>query len=106
MAEALVHVVYETMKSTLREATFIVVSADEVTTIDHESWLSVHAYVCRKGKWSHESILVMLMRLVEGNSSQVVKEAIITALTWHGGLTKQDIVEKVVCFGADTVSVF
>lgn len=45
MAEALAHVVSETTKSTLREATFIAVSADEVTTIDHESWLSVHAYV-------------------------------------------------------------
>jgi hypothetical protein len=69
MAEALAHVVSETMKSTLREATFISVSTDEVTTIDHEPWLSVHAYVRRKGKWSRESILVMLMRLVEGNSS-------------------------------------
>ena len=99
-------IVSETTKFMLREATFIVVSADEVITIDHESWLSVHVYVCCKGKWSCESILVMLMRLVEGNSSQAVKEAILMALTLHGGLIEQDIAEKVVCFGVEGVSVF
>jgi hypothetical protein len=35
-----------------------------------------------------------------------VKEAILTVLTWHGRLIEQDIAKKVVCFGADGVSVF
>jgi hypothetical protein len=69
MAEALAHVVSETTKSILKQASFISVSADEVTMIDHESWLSVHAYVCCKGKWSRESMLVILVRLMEGNNS-------------------------------------
>jgi hypothetical protein len=51
-------------------------------------------------------MLVMLVRLMEGNNSQAVKEAILTALTWHGGLSEQDITEKVVRFGVDGVSLF
>jgi hypothetical protein len=105
MAEALAHVVSKTTKSILKQASFISISVDEVTTIDHE-WLSVHAYLCLKGKWSQESMVVMFVRLMERNNFQAVKEAILTTLTWHSGLNEQDIVEKVVCFRADGVSIF
>jgi hypothetical protein len=106
IAKALAHVVSETTKTALKQASFISVSADEVTTIDHESWLSVHAYIIRKGKWSWESLLVMLVRMMEANNAQVVKEAILTVLIWYGGMTQHDIAEKVVCFGANGVSRF
>jgi hypothetical protein len=66
MAKSLAHVVSDTTKFVLKQASFISVSMDEVTTIDHDSWLSVHAYVYLKGKWSLESILVILMLLIEG----------------------------------------
>lgn len=69
MAEALAHVVYESTKTALKQASFISVLANEVTMIDHESWLSVHAYITRKGKWSRESLLVVLVRLMEGNNA-------------------------------------
>ena len=105
MGKSLAHVVSKTTKSIMKQASFISISMVEVTTIDHESWLSVHVYIY-KGKWTRESILVMLMRLVEGNNSQVMKESIFTPLTWHGGLNEHDIVENVVCFGADGVSIF
>jgi hypothetical protein len=55
--------------ATTKQASFIFVLDDEVNTIDHESWLSVHAYVYRKGKWSFQSILVTFMRFMEGNNS-------------------------------------
>jgi hypothetical protein len=35
---------------------------------------------------SCESILFMLMQLMEGNNTHAIKEAILMVLTWHGGL--------------------
>ena len=46
----------------------------------------------------------MCVRLMEANNAQVVKEAILTVLIWHGDLTEHDIAEKVVCFKVDDVS--
>jgi hypothetical protein len=35
-----------------------------------------------------------------------VKESIVTSLNWHGRLVDSAVAERLVCFGADGMSVF
>ena len=48
--------------------------ADEVTSIDGQTWLLIHIYIYTGNK--RVSILLALICLVDGNSVDVVKEAI------------------------------
>ena len=80
------------------------ISADEVTTIDHESWLSVHIYIPSGNK--RLSILLGLQRLAEGNGAEAVTDAILAHMLHHGGLHAAQIARKLVSFGGDGVSVF
>jgi hypothetical protein len=64
----------------------------------------VHIYISIG--FSRVPILLSLSRLIDGNGSYVVKESILTALNWHGGLMDSVVAERLVCFGADGVSVF
>jgi hypothetical protein len=91
-------------KKILAEARFYAISTDEVTTIDHESWLSVHIYVSIG--FSHVPILLSLSQLTEGNGASAMKESIMTSLNWYGGLVDSAMAERLVYFGADGVSVF
>jgi hypothetical protein len=68
------------MKKILSEARFNAISADEVTTVDHESWLSVLIYI--PNDFSFVPILLSLSRLVEENGASTVKESIMTS--WIG----------------------
>ena len=44
--------------------------------------------------------------LVDGQRANIVKENIISALDLHGGVTEKDLLERLVCFGADGDFVF
>ncbi len=48
----------------MQKSPFIYVSCDEVTTIDNQSWLSIHVYVIKE--WKKVSIMLNLQRLVDG----------------------------------------
>ena len=52
------------------------------------------------------SILLALQRAVKDNGANALKDAIVTNLTHHGGLLGNQFAEKLVCFGADGISVF
>jgi hypothetical protein len=104
MAESMSVVLANHTKKVISQARFFAISADEVTTIDHESWLSVHIYVCIGFK--RVSIMLGLFRLVEGNGATAVKEAISTCISWQAGFSESVVAERLVCFGADGVSVF
>jgi hypothetical protein len=78
MADSMSEVLSIHTKKILAEARFYAISADEVTTVDHESWLSVHIYV--SVGFSRVPILLSLSRLTEGNGASAVKESIITSL--------------------------
>ena len=72
--------------------------------MDHESWLSIHIYL-----WigfSRVSVLLGLFHLVEGNGASALKEAIITCISCHGGLSENVVAKKMVSLGADGVLVF
>jgi hypothetical protein len=104
MADSMSEVLSAHTKKVLAEARFYSVSTDEVTTVDHESWLSVHIYI--SVGFSRLPILLSLSRLTEGNGASAVKESILTSLSWHGGIVDSLVAERLVCFGADGVSVF
>ena len=104
MAKSIVHVICEHTKAVVGKAKVFSLSADEVTSIDGQSWLSIHIYICIGYK--RVSILLALMRLVDGNRIVVVKEAIYSMLLWHIGLSQAQIAERLICFAADGVSMF
>ena len=88
----------------LAKARFYSVSVDEITTVDHKSWLSVHIYIFVG--FSSLSIFLSLSRLTEENGASAIKESILTSLSWHGGIVENLVAERLVCFRADGVFVF
>jgi hypothetical protein len=104
MADSMAAILANHTKKILAEARFYAISTDEVTIVDHESWLSVHIYIAVG--FSRLPILLSLSRLTKGNSASAVKECIMTSLSWHGGLVDNAVVERLVCFGANGMSVF
>jgi hypothetical protein len=104
MADSMGAVLANHTKKIISQARYFAISADEVTTVDHESWLSVHIYLCIG--FSRVSVLLGLFCLVQGNGASALKEAIITCISCHGGLSENVVAERMVSFGADGVSVF
>jgi hypothetical protein len=104
MADSMSEVLSIHTKKILTEARFYAISADEVTTIDYESWLSIHIYI--SVGFFRVPILLLLSKLTEGNGASTVKESIITSLHWHGGIEDKVPATRLVCFGADGVSLF
>jgi hypothetical protein len=99
MADSMAAILANHTKKVLAEARFYAIPADEVTTVDNESWLSMHIYIV-------VPILLSLSRLTEDNSASAVKECIMTSLSRHRGLLDNVVAEKLVCFGTDRVSIF
>jgi hypothetical protein len=83
---------------------FLSISVDEVTTVDNQAWISIHAYVVQD--FYRTPILVSVERLTEGATAPKLAEVIVDALFVHGGLTPQHLLSKLVSFGADGASVF
>jgi hypothetical protein len=104
MADSMSKVFSIHKKKILSEARFYAILADEVTSIDHESWLSVHIYISID--FSCAPILLSSLRLTNGNGASTMKESIIISLNWYGGLVDSVVAKRLVCFGANGVSMF
>jgi hypothetical protein len=104
MAESMAHVLGEHTKNVMGLARYFSISADEVTSSDNQSWLSLHAYIPLGFKRC--SILLALIRLVDGNGADAIREAVMSMVHWHSGLNEDQIPNRPVNFGADRVSVF
>jgi hypothetical protein len=72
MARAMHNVVLKQMKMVLWQNKFISISCDEVTILDNQSWISVHAYVVEnwrkqpillKELWIEPHIIILLLLL-------------------------------------------
>ena len=50
MATSMATIISQKTKTVIQEARFLAISANEVTTIDNQSWLSLHIYVCQAWK--------------------------------------------------------
>jgi hypothetical protein len=98
-------VISDKIKEALSKANYIAISCDEVTTVDNQQWLCVHAYTCSPTK-TRDSHLLFLGRVTEGGNANHLKEMILCALRCHGGLDDEQIAEKVISFRANGASVF
>lgn len=91
-------------KQVISKARFFSLSADEVTTIDSQSWLSLHLYICIGFK--RVPILLSLSRLCDGSGASVVKEFVQEMLIHHNALSEREVAECLICFGVDGALVF
>jgi hypothetical protein len=73
------------------------VSWDEVTTIDNQSWLSIHVYVIKE--WKKVSIMLNLQRLVDGTTFDNLTSFIVKSLMEFGGLSETNLANKLVSLG-------
>ncbi len=89
---------------TIQFAQFITCSSDEVTIVDNNSWIYVHAYVV--DCWTREKKLVCVYKIVDVLGSNNFIELIMNAMWKGGGLTKEDLFKKFLCFGVDEMNVF
>ncbi len=76
------------------------VSCDEVTTIDNQSWLSIHVYVIKE--WKKVSIMLNLQRVVDGATFYNLTSFIVKSLMEFGGLSETNLANKLVSFGVDS----
>jgi UDP-N-acetyl-D-mannosaminuronic acid transferase (WecB/TagA/CpsF family) len=84
--------------------TSLILSCDEITSVDCQSWISVHGYVVIDWKRTH--VLLTLERVIEGGTTDNLTVVIVNAARAYGALTEQKIREMLITFGADGVSTF
>ncbi len=65
MAKVIHDVVFHAIKGVVQKLEYILVSCDELTTVNNHSWLSIHVYV--KEEWNRLPILLNLQRAVDGS---------------------------------------
>jgi len=82
-----------------KKSLFIFMSYDEVTTIDNQSWLSVHVYVTKECK--RVPILLNLQCVVDETTFDNLTSFIVKSLMEFGSLSEIYFANKLVCFGAD-----
>jgi hypothetical protein len=88
----------------IQKVRLIFISIDEVTTMDFQSWLSVHVYLV--DGWKLNPILLTLEQLVNGGTIDNLTKVIMDNVLQYGGLSKFDFVSKLISFGANGVLVF
>ncbi len=79
-------------------------SANEVITVDNQSWVLVHAYVMHAWKKIH--ILFTLQLVAEGGNANNLIVIIIQVFMQLGGLIQEDSTKRLICFGANGASIF
>jgi hypothetical protein len=72
--------------------------------MDNQSWISVHAYVVEN--WRRQPILLNLERVLDKGTYNNLTATTVHFFTNLGGLLVVDVVNKVVCFGANSVTKF
>jgi hypothetical protein len=81
---------------TVRSARFILFSCNEVTSIDNESWISIHCYVVQN--WSRVPILISLERVQDQATSSNLLHFILSAVKRKGGVHGDSLVHKLMSF--------
>jgi hypothetical protein len=84
-------------KETIQGAKFFTVSADEVTTIDNETWISVTMYYV--SDFARESMNVALEHIDEGATSNNLMKVIMKAIQWLTSMSREEIASKMMAFG-------
>jgi hypothetical protein len=66
---------------------YVAINADEVTTIDVQQWINIHAYMMKN--WKRVPILLTFEKLEMGATSNNIKGVILNAMGEYGGLTNE-----------------
>ena len=92
------------IKEVMKSARFFSVTCDEVTTLDTQSWISIHGYVCEG--WERKPMLLSLERVLDGGGSNNLTQVIVEAIKNQGGITEADLQTRFASFGAGLFSSF
>ncbi len=103
MGESLLNVVQAKTREIVSAAPYFAISCDEVTTVDNQSWISIHIYTM--SDWERVPFLLSLERVIDGGSAENITKIIVGALSKQGGLTPQQIRDRFMAFGADGASI-
>ena len=98
LAECLFHQVQCKTAEVISKARFFSISCDEVTTLDTQSWISIHGYVCEN--WSRKSMLLSLERVTGGSGSNNLTTIIVKAMKAFGGVKEVDLAVRLASFNA------
>jgi hypothetical protein len=98
LAQCLYQQVQLKMQAALQEARFFSITCDEVTTLDTQSWISIHGYVCKN--WTRKSMLLSLECVVEGGGADNLTKVIINAIKTSGGVHEAEMATQLASFGA------
>ena len=104
MADVMYALVKAKLQETLTAARYFAITVDEVTSVDNQSWMSIHIYVMKD--WIRQPYLLGLKCVTDGGSASNLTEVIVEAMKTDGGISRRTVAEKFVSFGADGVSVF
>jgi hypothetical protein len=85
-------------------ANYVVLTSNEVNTMDYGSWISIHAYAMQY--WMRVPMLISLQRVIDGVGANNLTIVIMEALQKGGGLSYVSITHKLLCFGANGVITF
>jgi hypothetical protein len=77
---------------------FFTISADEVTTIDNGTWMSVTIYYI--DDWGRESMMYALEHVKEGATSNNLTKVIMKAVQALTAMSREEIAKKIIAFGA------
>lgn len=104
MTDQLHQSVMNAMKVVVKFAKIISISADEVTAIDHMSWIGVHVYAIEN--WERIPYLLHLSHVTEGGKSDHLTSVIMNSLMCKGSLSRVDLARKLMSFHSDNVNTF
>lgn len=102
LAECLYHQVQLKMQATLKGARYFSITCDEVTTLDTQSWISIHGYVCEN--WTRKPMLLSLEQVVEGGHAENLTKVIVNAIKISGGVQEAELATRLASFGAGTIA--
>ena len=81
---------------------YMLLSCNEVTIVDNQSWISIHAYVLVD--WERVLLLLSLERLTKGSTAAYIAKVIVNVVVRDGGMSAKEMHDKFVCFGSDGTS--
>jgi hypothetical protein len=104
MANCMSKQILKQIQTIVVKASFLFLNADEVITIDNQSWISMHAYVMHA--WKKKFIILTLQHIVDGGNVDNLTAVIVQAFMLQGGLTQEETTKRLICFGANRASIF
>jgi hypothetical protein len=94
--------VLQALRDHVQQARFVAISLNEVTSCDNGQWLCIHIYVVLD--WIKVPLLLNIVK-VERQGDDSLFGMIESALQDEGGLSREEIGKKLICFEAHGVNV-